>query len=273
MMYPYYAYNPTSGTYVLVYGCPNTGRIYPYQTNQLTDTNYNERQQSYEYIQDPEEVDQIPESLPPNFNIQTDLPWGDIQSNIQSQYTDVYGGSLPCNIKNDAVRCLLFTVPNVPEFMMGKCQKVITRKFFGRKIKIRIGYWCLKRRRSRLNMYIEVGTRGIPSLNLKQRIQECITTSKKVAENTAYNTFLYNLPLGIGTAATKAASSALSAAFSTFNSCMIGIAAELEKIIEDVQNVEYYRNLIKNLDLKFPYEQVERTEWEPYNWRLPYTLS
>lgn len=50
---------------------------------------------------------------------------------------------------------------------------------------------------------------------------------------------------------------------------MIGIATDLEKILEDVQNVEYYRNLIKNLKLSFPYEQIDRTNWEPFNWRLP----
>lgn len=273
MVYSYYAFNSVTGSYVLVHCCPYNGIGYSYLNNNLLENYYYQRQQSYEYIQEPEEVEQIPESLPPNFNIQTDLPWDDIKSKIQSQYVDVYGGIKPCIIENDGVKCILFSVPNVPEFMVGKCQKVITRKVFGRKIKIKIGYWCLKRRTCTFNMYIRVGTRGIPSFNLKQRIEECLKNTKKVAENTAYNTFITNLPLGIGTAASKAASVALSTAISTFKTCMIGIATDLEQILENVQNVEYYRNLIKNLKITFPYEQINRTEWESFKWRLPYTLN
>ncbi|AUZ37375.1 MULTISPECIES: hypothetical protein [Bacillus] len=226
----------------------------------------NERQTLY--LQVPDEVEQAPEAVPPNFNIQKDLPWNTIQSQIKSQYID-YAGTIQCQIMNNSVRCVLFSVPNIPEFKIGTCTKTITRKIFGQKIKIKVSYWCLQRRKSRFVMYIQVGTKGIPSLNLKKRIQECIMQTKKSAENAAYSTFLTKLPLGLQVAASEAISAAFSAAISTFKTCMIGIATDLEKILEDVQNVEYYRNLIKNLKLSFPYEQIDRTNWEPFNWRLP----
>lgn len=226
----------------------------------------NERQTLY--LQVPDEVDQAPEAVPPNFDIQKDLPWKSIQSQIKLQYNE-YAGTVQCEIKDNSVRCVLFSVPNIPEFKIGTCTKTLTRKILGQKIKIKVNYWCLQRRKSRFVMYIQVGTKGIPSLNLKKRIQECIMQTKKSAENAAYSTFLTKLPLGLQIAASEAISAAFSTAISTFKTCMVGIAIDLEKILEDVQNVEYYRNLIKNLKLSFPSEQIDRTNWEPFNWRLP----